>query len=80
MALHCSATYLLIRVAKNVLPKNRTRVGSLITGALFAVHPVHTEAVASVVGKKNMVNNIASNKSFYCLSVHSDKIHYSQKL
>lgn len=59
--LHCSATYLLIKIAKNVLPKSKRKVGSIVTGTLFACHPIHTEAVASVVGKSFCI--IHKNKS-----------------
>ncbi|XP_030745752.1 protein O-mannosyl-transferase TMTC2-like [Sitophilus oryzae] len=52
--LHCSATFLLIRVARKLLPKSRKDMGSLITGALFAAHPIHTEAVAGIVGRADL--------------------------
>lgn len=50
--LHCSATYLLMKIARNVLPRSKGSMGSMVAGLLFAAHPIHTEAVASVVGKK----------------------------
>lgn len=49
--LHCSATCLLMKIANLVLPKSAKNVGTIVTGLLFAAHPIHTEAVASAVGK-----------------------------
>ncbi|XP_066257077.1 protein O-mannosyl-transferase Tmtc2-like [Euwallacea similis] len=53
--LHCSATYLLMKIANIVLPKSRRNIGCVVTGALFAAHPVHTEAVANVVGRADLL-------------------------
>lgn len=61
--LHCLATALLVRVARHVLPKSRLSVGPAVTGLIFATHPIHTEAVAGVVGRADLA---ASN--FYFLS------------
>lgn len=52
--LHCLATALLVRVARQVLPKTRSSVGSAVTGLVFATHPIHTEAVAGVVGRADL--------------------------
>ncbi|CAG9861076.1 unnamed protein product [Phyllotreta striolata] len=62
--LHCLATALLIRIARLILPKTKSKVGSLVTGLVFATHPVHTEAVAGVVGRADLA---ACN--FYFLSL-----------
>lgn len=61
--LHCLATALLVRVARNVLPKSKSTVGPAVTGLLFATHPIHSEAVAGVVGRADLA---ACN--FYLLS------------
>lgn len=52
--LHCLATGLLVRVARNVLPKTKSSIGPLIAGLTFASHPIHTEAVAGVVGRADL--------------------------
>ncbi|XP_033172998.1 protein O-mannosyl-transferase TMTC1 [Drosophila mauritiana] len=49
--LHCVATWLVFLVARTVLP---SRMGVLAAGALFAVHPAHTEAVAGLVGRADL--------------------------
>lgn len=54
MLLHCLATALLVRVARHVLPKTRSSVGPAATGLIFAAHPIHTEAVAGVVGRADL--------------------------
>ncbi|XP_026835157.1 transmembrane and TPR repeat-containing protein CG31690 [Drosophila erecta] len=49
--LHCVATCLVVLVATTLLP---SRMGVLAAGALFAVHPAHTEAVAGLVGRADL--------------------------
>lgn len=61
--LHCLATALVVRVARAILPPAKTKVGSAIAGLTFASHPIHTEAVAGVVGRADLA---ACN--FYLLS------------
>lgn len=61
--LHCIATALLVRVARIVLPQSKSSIGPAITGLIFATHPIHTEAVAGVVGRADLA---ACN--FYLLS------------
>ncbi|XP_076274421.1 transmembrane O-mannosyltransferase targeting cadherins 2 isoform X2 [Rhynchophorus ferrugineus] len=72
--LHCSATYLLILVARRVLPRNRRKLGSVITGALFATHPVHTEAVAGIVGRADLISC-----NLFFLSLLAYMAHVSQR-
>lgn len=50
--LHGAATVLVVRLAR-VLLRSRWAVGA--AGALFAVHPIHTEAVAGVVGRADLM-------------------------
>lgn len=71
--LHCLATVLLIRVARIVLPKTRSKIGEAVTGLLFATHPIHTEAVAGIVGRADL-----SACNFYFLSflAYSSHIRY----
>src|SRR5262249_17339195 len=40
--------------------------GALTAGLLFAVHPVHVEAVSNVVGRAEMVAGAALLASLYC--------------
>ena len=48
---HAAATGLLVLVAAAYLPA----AGALAGGVLFAVHPVHVEAVANLVGRAEMM-------------------------
>lgn len=49
--LHCVATALVVRVARTLLA---SVWAVLAAGALFAAHPIHTEAVAGVVGRADV--------------------------
>ncbi|KAL1509689.1 hypothetical protein ABEB36_004391 [Hypothenemus hampei] len=60
-----------MKIAKNILPKSKNHVGSFVTGALFAAHPVHTEAVASVVGRADL---LACNLFFLSLLAYSSHV------
>jgi hypothetical protein len=51
VGLHVAATALVVRVALAWLAP----VGALVTGLVFAVHPVHVEAVANVVGRAELL-------------------------
>jgi tetratricopeptide (TPR) repeat protein len=56
MLLHAAVTlllYLLLRALLDSLPQGETV--SFIASLLFAVHPIHTEAVASIVGRSEML-------------------------
>lgn len=68
--LHCLGTTLIVRVARHVLPKSRTPVGPAITGLLFASHPLHTEAVAGVVGRADLAACILYLLSFLAYTAH----------
>lgn len=61
--LHCLATGLVVRVARKIFPSSCVPVGPAIAGLMFATHPVHTEAVAGIVGRADLA---ACN--FYLLS------------
>lgn len=50
--LHCVATGLVVKLARHILPNT---IGVLIAGLLFASHPVHTEAVAGIVGRADLL-------------------------
>ncbi|KAH8271113.1 hypothetical protein KR018_012409, partial [Drosophila ironensis] len=49
--LHCLATGLVVQVARTLLA---SVWAVLATGALFAAHPIHTEAVAGLVGRADV--------------------------
>ena len=49
--LHCLATGLVVKVARLLLPPIW---GPAVAGALFATHPIHTEAVAGIVGRADL--------------------------
>lgn len=55
VALHALAALLFYRVARMVL---RDSVAALVAGLLFAVHPIHTEAVAYVAGRSDSLSAI----------------------
>ncbi|CAO1368458.1 unnamed protein product [Diamesa hyperborea] len=61
--LHCLATGLVVKLARHILPYG---FGTLISGLLFASHPIHTETVAGIVGRADL---IACN--FYILTLLS---------
>jgi tetratricopeptide (TPR) repeat protein len=50
--LHVLVTLLAFEIARGVLP---SMLGATAAGALFAVHPIHTEAVSSVVGRAELL-------------------------
>jgi hypothetical protein len=49
--LHALATGLAVLVVSRWLPP----IGALVAGAIFAIHPVHVEAVANVVGRAELL-------------------------
>lgn len=49
--LHCIATVLVVKVARHLL---QSIWGTIVAGALFASHPIHTEAVAGIVGRADI--------------------------
>ena len=57
VALHALATYLFVLYARTVVPR-RLRQGALLSGLMFALHPVHTEAVAGVVGRAEVLSAV----------------------
>ncbi|CAG4982056.1 unnamed protein product [Parnassius apollo] len=51
---HTTATALVVTTARRLLPAYSMRVGSAVAGLSFAAHPIHTEAVAGVVGRADL--------------------------
>ncbi|XP_074662880.1 protein O-mannosyl-transferase TMTC1-like [Tubulanus polymorphus] len=54
MILHSSATFMLTYLSQTIFTVNR-RQRALITGILFAVHPIHSEAVSGIVGRADVL-------------------------
>lgn len=73
--LHCFATFLLIRVARLILPKTKSNIGEAVSGLLFAAHPIHTEAVAGIVGRADLA---ACNFYFLSFLAYSSHIRYRE--
>uniref|UniRef100_A0A182QXK4 Glycosyltransferase RgtA/B/C/D-like domain-containing protein n=1 Tax=Anopheles farauti TaxID=69004 RepID=A0A182QXK4_9DIPT len=61
--LHSLATGLVVKLARHILPVP-ARSGPAIAGLLFAAHPIHTEAVAGIVGRADLTGCI-----FYLLAL-----------
>ncbi|ALC39930.1 CG31690 [Drosophila busckii] len=67
LLLHCLATALVMLVARTLLA---TRAALLATGALFAAHPVHTEAVAGVVGRADLGSCVCCLLAYLAYAQH----------
>lgn len=64
--LHCVSTYLVLTLGRALIP-----YPAHITAALlFAVHPIHCEAVASIVGRADVLANIFFCSAFLCYIEH----------
>lgn len=70
--LHCAATALVVRLGRLLLP-TRWAVGA--AGALFAAHPVHTEAVAGIVGRADLM---ACNFYLIALLAYAKHVSYRE--
>lgn len=66
VALHGLATGLMLFVARTVA----CRRAALLSASLFAVHPVHADAVASVVGRADVLSCVFFMLSFLCYDRH----------
>lgn len=64
VALHVLATLLVAGLALELLPGRP--VGAAVAGALFAVHPVHVEAVAGIVGRAEILAAIGVLLAIAC--------------
>ncbi|HEX9053246.1 MAG TPA: tetratricopeptide repeat protein [Anaeromyxobacter sp.] len=59
--LHAAASVLVFLLAERVLPPTRGRTGAALAGALlFALHPIHVEAVTWVAGLSDLAFTVAS--------------------
>lgn len=66
VGLHALATGLVLLVARTVT----SRLGALLSASLFAVHPVHADAVASVVGRADVLSCVFFLLSYLCYDRH----------
>lgn len=66
VCLHAIATYLVYALGRIILPPP----AHISAALLFAVHPVHCEAVASVVGRADILASIFFLLSFLCYIEH----------
>lgn len=55
-----------------VLP-GRSNLAHAITGFLFAVHPIHSEAVAGIVGRADLLACFLTLTSFLTYSAHCNR-------
>ncbi|XP_063822931.1 protein O-mannosyl-transferase TMTC2-like [Ostrinia nubilalis] len=69
--LHCTATALVVTVARRILPHYCMRVGTVVTGFTFAAHPIHTEAVSGIVGRADLA---ACNLVLLCFLLYNEHI------
>jgi hypothetical protein len=69
--LHTLATYLFVVFSKGVLP---TRLSVLLAGIIFALHPIHSEAVAGIVGRADILAAV-----FFLLALLAFKAHISAR-
>ncbi|KAH0947589.1 hypothetical protein HN011_001576 [Eciton burchellii] len=72
VALHAACTVLVVKVARKVLP-GRSNLAHAITGFLFAVHPIHSEAVAGIVGRADLLACFLTLISFLTYSGHCNR-------
>ncbi|XP_053612802.1 protein O-mannosyl-transferase Tmtc2 [Plodia interpunctella] len=52
--LHCTATILVVMLARILMPTYAVKIGTAVAGLTFAAHPIHTEAVAGIVGRADV--------------------------
>ena len=55
--LHCIATFLFTQLAKSQFSKAKSKA-AIISSLAFALHPIHTEAVAGIVGRADILAGI----------------------
>lgn len=61
--LHAAVCYMFVRLSNMVL---KDSISSSMCGLLFAVHPIHTEAVAGIVGRAESLSAIFFIATFVC--------------
>lgn len=69
--LHILATLLVHGIAKQIAAD---KVIGFLTGLFFALHPIHTEAVAWINGRNNLVSIVFYLAAFYCYLLASSRL------
>ncbi|XP_051170754.1 protein O-mannosyl-transferase TMTC2 [Leptopilina boulardi] len=69
--LHAVCTALVVRIARKILPGHT--LAQAIAGLLFAVHPIHTEAVAGIVGRADLLACLFTQTAFLAYTAHCDQ-------
>ncbi|KAL7294792.1 hypothetical protein TKK_0011724 [Trichogramma kaykai] len=69
--LHAACTALVVRIARKVLPGQR--LAQTVSGLLFAVHPIHTEAVAGIVGRADLLACLLTQGAFLTYVAHCER-------
>ncbi|XP_046590337.1 protein O-mannosyl-transferase TMTC2 isoform X2 [Neodiprion lecontei] len=70
VALHAACAGLVVRAARKVLPGQS--LAHAMAGLLFAVHPVHSEAVAGIVGRADLLACLFTLVAFLAYAAHRD--------
>jgi hypothetical protein len=70
LLLHAAASALVYALASRWLP----RPGALAAGLLFALHPVHVEAVANVVGRAELLATLCTLAAALLYLRHGDRV------
>ena len=66
--LHCIATFLFVALARTHFPKSKLKV--IVSSLAFALHPIHTEAVAGIVGRADILAAIFFMAALLSFDVH----------
>ncbi|XP_015608996.1 transmembrane and TPR repeat-containing protein CG4341 [Cephus cinctus] len=69
VALHAACAGLVVRAARKILPGQN--LAQAIAGLLFAVHPIHSEAVAGIVGRADLLACLLTLIAFLAYAAHS---------
>lgn len=67
--LHCAVTYLVYALCRT-LSAGRRPPAAVAAASVFAVHPVHAEAVAGVVGRADLLAGLFYVAAFLCYIAH----------
>lgn len=76
--LHACASMLFVLIVRQLLP-NAAFTTLLLSGMAFATHPIHTDAVSSIVGRAEPLSAMFAMVSFlvYAASVNKNKCDFS---
>lgn len=68
--LHCAVTYLVYALCRTLSAGRRPPAAAVAAASVFAVHPVHAEAVAGVVGRADLLSGLFYVAAFLCYVAH----------